>query len=840
MEHVTTMECVSTTIVLSTVLSLLFPMMSAVTNDEEYIVLPKGGLNMFYTNAESLRGKLDLLSSDTEDCAIICLTETWLDSSIDSCALLLPGYQPLIRHDREILDPGYINHGGVGVYVRNDIAIKHRLDLENISVESVWLEVSSGTGNFLLAVIYRPPSERAEYWNLLENHIENARDCSSLPVIICGDFNNNTLARPSQIIPLLQRQGLHVINNEATHFTQTSSTCLDLFAVSQPKDVDVVYTISPSLSSHTCLVLCKNSKVPKSNSYLRRILDYRHTDWSAVNDSLQSTSGVVIDKGTDLDLYAERWGQSFVDTVEKFTPIKTINIRPEDKRWMNSEIRKLMKKRDVAYKKAKGKPRSNVAWQRHRDLVRQKNEAVARAKRLRLDALTSKINSGNTSQKTWWSLARDIYRPRNDTSEAPLESDGRLITSAEERAEIFNKYFADMNNVEGGEDEVETPVRKHQNAVGLNNLHWEAHEVEKAIRRMKTNSATGYDGISNLALQKTAHVISRQLVPLFNGCIQRGCMPLCWKKVDVTPIHKKSSLNDVQNYRPISLLSCLSKVLERLVSDNLRDYLEGSNIITAAQYGFRKKSSTLDQLLDVYDGAMTGLDQRKVTKLLFLDVSKAFDRVWHKGLLHKLECLGVGGRLLEFFGSYLNNRYQRVVLRGATSSWLPLRAGVPQGSILGPLLFLVYSNDLVEDITSDVKLFSDDTILGITEDTATDCVRALQPDILRVSNWASRWKVSLNSLKTKCLTISRKTQEYAPLMMNGKLVEEVEYHCHLGLRLQANGKWKRQVDHMIARASKRLSILKFYSRRFTRQPLRQLYLSYIRPLLEYGDCMVQH
>ena len=271
------------------------------------------------------------------------------------------------------------------------------------------------------------------------------------------------------------------------------------------------------------------------------------------------------------------------------------------------------------------------------------------------------------------------------------------------------------------------------------------------------------------------------------------------------------------------------------MSDNLRDYLESNGIITPAQYGFRQKSSTLDQLLDIYDRAMKGLDNRMVTKLLFLDVSKAFDRVWHHGLLYKLECLGVRGQMLEFFKSYLSDRYQRVALKGALSSWLPIRAGVPQGSILGPLLYLVFSNDLVDELETDAKLFADDTILGHTGATATECVLALQPDIDRVTRWAGRWKVSLNTLKTKCLTISRKTQEYAPLCLNGRLVEEVDHHCHLGLRLQSNGRWKRQIDHMISRSSKRLSILKYYSRWFSRKTLRQLYLSYIRPLLEYGD-----
>ena len=256
------------------------------------------------------------------------------------------------------------------------------------------------------------------------------------------------------------------------------------------------------------------------------------------------------------------------------------------------------------------------------------------------------------------------------------------------------------------------------------------------------------------------------------------------------PIHKKNSQSDVRNYRPISLLSCLSKVLDRLVSDRLRNHLEENGLITQRQYGFRRKSSTLDQLLDIYDNIMTNMDEKKVTKLLFLDVSKAFDKVWHRGLVYKLNRLGVDDALLDFFQDYLTGRQQRVVLRGSKSSWLTIREGVPQGSILGPLLYLVYSNDLVEDIQTQIKLFADDTFLGTTADTATDCAANLQPDIERITGWAKRWKVLLNATKTKFLTITRKKIEYAPLILDGRLVEEVKSHCHLGLRLQNNGTWK--------------------------------------------------
>ena len=428
-----------------------------------------------------------------------------------------------------------------------------------------------------------------------------------------------------------------------------------------------------------------------------------------------------------------------------------------------------------------------------------------------------------------------MYSPQNDTTEAPLDHNGSITNDPVTKASLLNSHFARMNSVNSPDDPLPQTAGVNQLAPGLSSMSYTLEEVEKAISEVKVNSATSYDGISNRALLMTKSSISVQLTRIINECLDRGYMPTPWKKANVCPIHKNGSTSNVKNYRPISLLSCVSKVLERLVCNTLKNYLEDNKLITPSQYGFRHGSSTLDQLIDVYHKMMEGLDSRQVTKLLFLDVSKAFDKVWHKGLLHKMENLGIHGLALGFFTSYLSNRSQRVVIKGATSTWLDLKAGVPQGSLLGPILFLIFSNDLVNDIETEVKLFADDTILGVTEITARQCALKMQPDVDRILQWAKKWKVTLNALKTKCLTISRKRSEFAPLVLDGRVVEEVSTHCHLGLRLQNSGKWRIQIDHMKSKASQRISILKYYSRRFERKPLLQLYLSYVRPILEYGD-----
>ena len=370
-------------------------------------------LNIYYGNAESLRHKLDLLLYDAMDCEIICLTETWLDPTLPDSTLKLRGYQTIERHDRKPPDLGNINHGGVAVYVCENLGCKRRYDLEVPGIESIWTEIFSQHGNFLLSCIYRPPSENVNYWKLLERHIESARDTSPLPVYICGDFNNNTHSPNNNIVPLLNRQGFAVLNDEPTFYTQTSANCLDIFASTKPNDVNEVITCSPSLSGHSSLIMKKHLKLPKPKSYTRKILNYKKTNWTGVNTQLADVVWPEITDETNLDDYVTMWTNKFTVCLENNTLVKTIRIRPGDKSWMSSDIKKLMEKRNSAYRKAKGKPKSHPDWCRHRELCLLKRVAIDRAKQARLDKLANRINGGPQGEKEWWEISkRNVLSPK--------------------------------------------------------------------------------------------------------------------------------------------------------------------------------------------------------------------------------------------------------------------------------------------------------------------------------------------------------------------------------------------------------------------------------------------
>ena len=234
----------------------------------------------------------------------------------------------------------------------------------------------------------------------------------------------------------------------------------------------------------------------------------------------------------------------------------------------------------------------------------------------------------------------------------------------------------------------------------------------------------------------------------------------------------------MSNYRPISLLNSENKVLERLVFKYLFNHLRDNNLLSSLRSGFLPGDSTVNQLIFLYNIFCHALDSGKEVRAVFCDISKAFDRVWHAGLLVKFHAAGVTGNVHAWFADNLSNRKQRNVLPGAVSDWASIRAGVPQGSILGPLLFLLYTNDIVHDIGSNIRLFADDTSLFIIVDDPVTAAGCINTDHVRISKWASTWLVTFNPSKTETLLISRKLNRpvHPPLFMENRQISEVDSH----------------------------------------------------------------
>ena len=260
-------------------------------------------------------------------------------------------------------------------------------------------------------------------------------------------------------------------------------------------------------------------------------------------------------------------------------------------------------------------------------------------------------------------------------------------------------------------------------------------------------------------------------------------------------------------------------------------------MLTWRNSGFKKLDSAMYQIINVTHQIYNELEKGRELCLIFLDVSKAFDKVWHEGLLYKLCCKGISGRLLDWFSSYLDKRRQRVVINGQHSNLLELNAGVPQGSILGPLLFLIYINDILQNISSEIFMFADDTFLMEPIDNYALSFQKLNEDLMHLTNWSNQWLVTFNANKTEYLKITRKRQNIddPPLILHNKLINKVDKHKHLGVTLNSKATWSDHIDEISAKARRSVGFLRRIQYKVPQSCLETLYKSFVRPIIEYGD-----
>ena len=316
-----------------------------------------------------------------------------------------------------------------------------------------------------------------------------------------------------------------------------------------------------------------------------------------------------------------------------------------------------------------------------------------------------------TSRKTYWSLINTLLNKAKIPIIPPLLENGLFITDLTEKAQLFNDYFIlQCTTIDTGSDlprNIPVPTSL------INDLNISEEKILNIIRSLNPNKAHGWDEISIRMIKISDASLLTPLRIIFTICLRQGEFPEIWKCANVVPVHKENEKNVKSNYRPISLLSIFGKMFEKLVYDSLYSHLVFCNLLNPNQSGFRPGDSTVNQLISITHTIFKAFDCNPSLDVcsVYLDISIAFDRVWHGGLIYKLKRCGVSAKLLSLIQSFLEDRKQRTVLNGKCSNWGDISAGVPQGSILGPLFFLVYINDLTADLKCNVKLFADDTSL---------------------------------------------------------------------------------------------------------------------------------
>ena len=359
--------------------------------------------------------------------------------------------------------------------------------------------------------------------------------------------------------------------------------------------------------------------------------------------------------------------------------------------------------------------------------------------------------------------------------------------------------------------------------------------VEKLLSNLKPHKATGPDSIPARLLKELSTELAPALTYIYQTSINLGTVPDDWKMAHVVPIFKKGDKSKASNYRPVSLTSICSKMMEHILHSTIMDHFEEHSILTDSQHGFRSKRSCETQLIATVQDLASGLSEGKQIDVILLDFAKAFDKVPHQRLLHKFHYYGIRGSTLNWIESFLSDRKQHVLVEGTMSSVADVDSGVPQGTLMGPLLFLAFINDLPSVVSSPVKLFADDCLIYKTIESPRDTI-TLQEDLNALEKWESDWQMSFHPEKCTTIHITKKRKPIdSKYQLHGHTLETVPGGKYLGVYISQDLSWREHINQTAAKASRSVGFLQRNIRSCPQDVKAQAYTTLVRPVLEYAS-----
>lgn len=625
--------------------------------------------NYYDTSTNSVLNKLSCLRNIVygNDIDVIALTETWLSDQVGNHEILPVGYN-IFRRDRSG------KRGGVLLAIKDSIPTESS-EFSSYSLEIVSIVIKSSFKNVMLAVCYRPPnSSSPEFLPELNRFLKYVADSNFRDAILVGDFNfpnigwinasgfSNT-GTEIRFIDCLQTYSYSQLVNTFTR----GNSLLHLICTTNEHlidNVDVSDDTGISLfSDHKALTFDLKLKLYPKVFCRRSAYDYSKGDFDGLVNSLERIPLVdIVISESDVNVAWDKWKDTFLAAVDSFVP-KVFRERLFTPPYISRDVLHAIKKKESLRRKAKAKNSPELLAKFRK--VRQHIKCWINAKKK--EYLSNLAESVFTNSKPFWRYFK------SSTPDIMKFNESKLST-AEDKANAFNTYFASVFNRDTSEQIPSNPTSPLGNT--LNELCVSASEVKSLLSKLSPSKATGPDGIPSIFLKRCATVIAPSLAALFNLSLNQGKVPSEWKMANVVPIPKKNDPHDVTNYRPVSLLSIVSKVLEHVIFANVSNFVK--SYLYDLQHGFRPNRSCVTQLLCVLHDLGRALDAGKEIDAIYLDFSKAFDSVSHRKLLFKLSCFGISVSLLVLLGDNVRDREQRVVIEGFYSYFRDVTSGVPQ------------------------------------------------------------------------------------------------------------------------------------------------------------------
>ena len=818
----------------------------------------------FNINSITALGRLDQLNhiSNILNLDYLVINESKLDSTIPNNLITIDRFHEPIRRDRDR------NGGGCLVYVSKNLTFKRQQKLESDHFDHIWVDVRIFDKIYSVNALYRPPNEsnhelflqeiESILTRMAENNADNFILASDLNFGNCYSKNPILTPKPlDSLAPeLFESFGLRQMIDIPTRVTKDTTSLIDLVFCRNIDNITSHGTL-PQIADHEGTFVSFHCHKEKPKLKTKKVFDYKNLDEKALLDHIKGVDFESLIFAKPVKEQADAISNILTTVFEKYVPVKTVVIRPTDPPWVNSYTRLLLRKKNRNYaffKKIKSQYQNavarpglshdiitrltaklNSAESKSKTAAKESTKANRRAKQAYFNSVSSTMHNSRISAKKKFSILTKLMK-NNKVSEIPPIIDGdKVVTDAKSKSDIFNTFFAEKSTVAGADDPAPELPPKEDIFEKLSKINTSPIEVAKLCREIKKSNAS-HCGIPGKFLAIISTPISFPLYKVFNNLFEIGYFPEIFKVSHITALYKGDGLkSDKANYRGIHLLPTLSKVAESIIHKRLLAHFLTNNVISERQAAYLKGDSTTQQLLYLVHQIKSSWTKGKITQACFLDVSAAFDKCWINGLLAKLEQIQVEDSCLDLLKSYLSDRKICTVIDGIKSQFLDIKAGVPQGSRLGPLLWILYIQDIQDDLESECLLFADDTCIFTSDDDPALTALVLNRDLEKLGLWAKKWKVLFNAGKTKDMIFApkRSTSFSPPLVLNNTIVERIHQHKHLGLWLSSDLDWEKHISYTCLRANRKLAVLR--SVRFlNRATLDLLYKLTVRSVVEYA------
>ena len=779
-------------------------------------------------------------------------SETWLNENVDTQLLSIPNYS-CIRLDRLWSENNVSpkKGGGVCCYIKSGLNFSDselsQLNKSTKNIEMQWISLNQPyMKKIVLCNLYRPPSGNTEtfcedlfaaYDSL--NHMFN----HDTDVFILGDFNINyrdpNRTGFNNLKWFEQHSGLTQKIKDITRFSNNNS-CIDLIFTNSD-EISQCGTLDLNISDHQPIFITRKHKpkIKEKLNFLGR--SYLDLDEQTFCTELLDHEWENLYNIKNVDVAWDYYLGIIYEIIDLMCPLKEFNIKNKKDPWITNEMLESIRDKDILLRRAKLSNRDED-WEQAR---RARNIVNTNIKNLKADFIKTNLNEHQGDSKKFWKDIQNKFPPKNKTNLRKYtlkNNNGEMIFDPKTASNLINDFFTSI-----GPKLAQTFNRNwlfHGTLIDdqMDNMSVTEEEVILLCKEINTNKSSAIENLSANILKLAFITLSKQLTYVFNLSLGTATVPKSWKNATVTPLFKAGDVSQCNNYRPISVLPLPGKILEKIVHKRLNTFFEANNILNPNQGGFRKNQSTTNTTAKFLDSIYESINNKEFSIATYIDFSKAFDTVPHDILLKKLKLYGVRGKNLKWIKSYLTNRKQKTFFNNVASNYALITCGVPQGSVLGPLLFLIYINDLVDVIENcNTFLYADDTVLVSSARNIHDAHRSMQHDLDNITNWCKSNRLTLNIKKTKSMIFGSKhkiKRIHAPrLQMNDIPLDYVTTYKYLGITADQTLNFNLNLNQIIKTVSYKLSLLSKLKVYISTEAAIQVYKSMVVPYFDYGDIL---